>query len=200
MKAEDVTAGETAPLGVRVGESDERYTPGWMLDLAREFHGGPIPLDVCTGPGNPTEALTRYTEREDGLAMGWAHALRIKCDDAAKGLVWCNPPYSRGQVIRWARKAIAEARWGVPVLMLTRADVRTGWFKLLRSNCDQVCLINRSVGFVLADGTQLPGDSVGHALWHFGWRRARFRRVFDPLGWVVDGPGAQERLEAVEVS
>lgn len=176
-----------------MAESDERYTPEFLLKPVREFCGGPISLDVCTAESNPTGAISYWDGPGyyDGLRDSWAGAM-LEATPCKIDVAWCNPPYSRGQVIRWAAKAIREALDGCEILMLTRADVRTAWFRLLRENCDQVCLINHSVGFVLADGTQLPGDSVGHALWHFGGHRSRFRGVFEPFGWVVDGPGVQE--------
>lgn len=184
--------------------SDERFTPEWLREVVEVFVGGPVGLDVCTSEANPMGADEFYTptghyfegaqvlgSRGDGLKQGWNRDVDGN---------WCNPPYSRGEVIQWAGKAVSEARDGCDVLMLTRSDVRTGWFKLLRENCDAVCLINRSVGFVLPDGTQLPGDSVGHALWYFGRQRARFRRIFEPLGWVVDGPGVQDTEGAADAA
>jgi len=123
-------------------------------------------------------------EGGDGLEVSWYAS------------VWCNPPYSRGQVIRWARKAIQEAVCGSEVLMLTPADVSTAWFRELRENCDAVCLLRRRVGFLRPDGTAMPGAKFGSAVWYFGPRRRRFDRIWGEHGHVDHGLGPLEVEEA----
>lgn len=169
-------------------ESDIRITPEWLLDVVRDFCGGPIPLDVCTEQDNPTKALAFYVS--DGLARGWPYTF------------WCNPPYSRGQVEKWAMHAITEARLGACGIMLTKDDCRTAWNRLLMENADCRCRINRGVGFLEPDGkggySQLNGPMWGSALWYFGPQRRRFDRVFSRIGEVTHLLGPQEVQEAAE--
>lgn len=167
-----------------MSDSDVRLTPPWLLAVVREF--GVITLDPCTVAHNPVGAMRFYTEAQDGLRAPW------DCDG---GLVWCNPPWSRGQVHKWAGKAISEALGGCEVIMLTLADVRTGWFDGLADNADAYCLINRSVGFLeLVDGVwkQKPGHTMGCAAWYWGPQRRRFDRVFSAIGRVTHGLGPKE--------
>lgn len=169
---------------IEVLESDVRLTPSWLLDVVRQH--GVITLDPCTVDANPTGAMRFYTPAQDGLRASW------ECDGR---LAWCNPPWSRGQVIRWADKAIVEARLGSEIIMLTLADVRTSWFRKLADNADAYCLINRSVGFLeLVDGAwkAKPGHTMGCAAWYWGWRRRRFDRVFSAIGRVIHGLGPEE--------
>ena len=59
-------------------------TPGWFLDLVRRV--GPIALDPCTTPDNPTRAWNYHSlgNTDDcGLYASWAR----------NGLAFINPPY-----------------------------------------------------------------------------------------------------------
>lgn len=162
--------------------SDERYTPEWLLDIVRTFNGGDIELDVCTAPSNPTRAIGFLTIVSNGLEQAWT----------PYGLNWCNPPYSRGEVIQWVTKASEEASQGCEILMLTQADVSTQWFRAARSSADCVSLLRKRVGFVTPDGKAMPGAKFGSAMWYWGRRRARFGRFFGgDVGWVLQLPGGE---------
>jgi site-specific DNA-methyltransferase (adenine-specific) len=79
----------------------------------------------CLDPASPDPAVTPcerfYSVRHDGLAHPWLGEL-----------VWCNPPYGRGQLQRWILKAIAEQQAGnarklallVPARMETEGTCR----------------------------------------------------------------------------
>lgn len=169
-------------------------TPPWLRDLVHGF--ATIALDVCTEPENPMDALACYVEpgrhssvryehirAVDGLSQDWAPIV-------PRGTIaWCNPPYSLGQVIRWAKKAVAEADAGADVVMLTQADVSTKWFHFLRTHADSVCLLGRRVGFITPGGSQMPGAKFGSALWYLGSRTKSFRNHFCEYGWVVSCEG-----------
>ena len=82
-----------------------RTPPGLFTDLSARY--GPFTLDVAAdarnhlcdhwyGPGGLAE---------DALAVSWRHP-----DGTVRA--WCNPPYSRGMIDRFMRKAAAEARLG----------------------------------------------------------------------------------------
>jgi hypothetical protein len=68
--------------------SDDCYTPRWVFD-AMGLH---FDLDVAAPLGGPRHvpASSYYTAADDGLTQPW------------RGLVWCNPPYSRFRP--WAEK------------------------------------------------------------------------------------------------
>ena len=155
-----------------MSESDERYTPPWVRDIVHRF--GPIALDVCAPVGaNPMEAAVTYTREDDGLSKPWS----------VTGLNWCNPPYSRGQVIRWAECAVSQ--YGAESILLTQADVSTAWFGYLWDHCASVCLFGRRIGFVRPDGSAMPGAKFGSAFWYFGTDTYEFESVFGEHGKVV---------------
>lgn len=176
--------------------SDVMITPKWLADIVREFADDAISLDVCTQPDNPLAAKRFFsgngTPQDDGLIQLWDR----------HGVNWANPPYSRGQVIRWATKAVREARDGCEIIMLTKDDCRTEWNGVLKSNADARCRIAKGVGFLEPDPEggyrPLPGASWGSALWYFGHRRRRFERVFSRIGEVTHLLGPQEILEAAQ--
>lgn len=74
-----------------------------------------VSIRYC-GPDHPNPVW------RDGLTAEWRRAL------IPRQVVWCNPPYGRGQIVRWCRKAVEEAAKGVTTIMLLPADTSTGYF------------------------------------------------------------------------
>jgi len=83
--------------------SDEFYTPRWLLDALPL-----VDLDPCSPPHRPVRAARHVVgvEGGNGLAIPWS------------GIVWMNPPYSRGNLPRWTAKAAAEIRAGNAELVI----------------------------------------------------------------------------------
>lgn len=174
--------------------SDIRITPPWIVAVAKEFAVPRTLHDVCTESDNPIGADSWWSWHEgvgvDALCASWT---------GDGGTNWCNPPWSRGAVATWAAKAAREARHGAEILLLTLADVRTGWHAQLAENADARCQISRSVGFLeptTVDGVrsykQLPGHTMGCTVWYWGRRRRRFARVFGEIGEIIHGLGPRE--------
>jgi hypothetical protein len=113
---------------IRKSNDQTWMTPQNILDCARAYFRGPIPLDPATSAGNWTRA-TRYfcgpepkftpackgvdndelaRARRDGLAEPW---------DAP---VWCNPPY--GSALKdWLLKMRIESERGTPIISILPA-------------------------------------------------------------------------------
>jgi site-specific DNA-methyltransferase (adenine-specific) len=96
--------------------SDTWATP-WRLFRAASERFGPFTLDVAALPWN-AKAPRYFTPLDDGLAQSW------------RGRVWCNPPYSRGNLEAWTAKAYAEveARRAQLVTCLVPAWTSDGWW------------------------------------------------------------------------
>jgi site-specific DNA-methyltransferase (adenine-specific) len=96
--------------------SDEFGTPDYIFGpLDREFH---FVRDVAASDRN--HKVSRYFTKEDNaLEQDWGDP---------GDTVWCNPPYSRGNVEAFARKADAESTRGVTTVMLVPARVEQPWF------------------------------------------------------------------------
>jgi phage N-6-adenine-methyltransferase len=82
---------------------------GFKLDAAASAENAKC-ADYC-GPDHP------IASRRDGLAASWA-----------PGPVWLNPPYSRGELVKWLAKATREAAAGVTTVALLPVDTSTIWF------------------------------------------------------------------------
>lgn len=91
----------------------EWETPQDLFDaLNEEFH---FTLDVCATPEN-TKCPVYFTKKDDGLKQSWS------------GICWMNPPYSRGIIEKWMKKAYEESRRGIIVVCLVPAKTDTAWF------------------------------------------------------------------------
>jgi hypothetical protein len=65
-------------------ESNEQYTPLWLLDIAHEILGPGIDLDPASSrrANKSVGAKTIFTEKQNGLVQDWSFARTI----------WLNPP------------------------------------------------------------------------------------------------------------
>lgn len=167
---EDVFASvpTVAPAG-----SDERYTPRWLLDAARQVLGG-IDLDVASNEiaQRSVQATRYYSQADNGLIQPWA------------GRIWCNPPYS--DPLPWVERLIGFHRAGdVPAaLLLLNVATTPAWARLLWGGGYPVCLFFSRIQFVKADGTVDGRNNSDQFLWYFGRQRRRFTRVFGQYGTI----------------
>lgn len=106
---------------VNTKPSDEFGTPKEIFDMinkAIQIDGHPaFTLDACATIRN-CKVKKYFTKQQNGLVQSW------------KGeTVWCNPPYSRGNLEKWVKKAYLEAAFNdVFSVLLVPANVGTGWF------------------------------------------------------------------------
>lgn len=156
--------------------ADDWRTPCDVLESVRLV--GPIALDPCTTVDNPVGARLWITTEDDGLTMDWLEALRG--DAAGPGLVYVNPPYSKGAA--WAEKIVAEAAQGVEVVTLTAARTDTRWFYRLVWDTAQAVCFQR--GRLVFDGA-LHGAPFPSAFVYHGPRPWAFEQAFHGRGRVV---------------
>lgn len=148
-------------------ESDTRFTPQDVLDVVREF--GVISLDPCTTRDNPVNASFFYTEDDDGLQQPW------------RSLTFWNPPYSRGQIIKFARKAEESWRLGqVESIGLVPADTSTWATQFMWHTANAVAFWSKRICFAGSSGSKFA-----NAFFYYGERTGRFKRVFQPHGCVA---------------
>lgn len=157
--------------------SDVRFTPEHVLDVVREF--APIGLDPCTTPENPVDAVWWYDGADEGC--GLSRSWNIVSDPEHGGVVFANPPYSRGELLKWARKAVDEWQQNqVESLVLVPADTSTRASQLLLAEANAVAFWRHRVCFA---GEQ--GAKFANAFFYFGERQGRFKRVFSPHATVI---------------
>jgi site-specific DNA-methyltransferase (adenine-specific) len=102
-------------------DSDEFGTPDALWSqLDGEFH---FTFDACATPQN-SKTPGYWTKQEDALKQDWS-GLRV----------FCNPPYSRGNVKDFFFKAFQETRKGncQLVVLLIPAYTERDWFHKYRN-------------------------------------------------------------------
>ncbi len=140
---------------------DSWQTPPYLFSaLHKEFGFG---LDLCA---NHTNALLRnYLTKEDNCLERWRnwHSL------ANKRPIWCNPPYSRGQIPAIMAEAKIQAeKNGATTVFLVPADTAASWFPF--EDAKEIRFISGGrVAFVHAEsGRTINGNTKGSALCIFG--------------------------------
>lgn len=111
--------------------NDERRTPKKFFDCVN----GLFQFTVDAAASDDNHLVDHYWTKEiNGLAMNW--------NDHT---VWCNPPYSRGQLKQWVLAAIRN-RYAT-TLMLTPADCSTVAGQLALNYATNICFISERLRF-----------------------------------------------------
>lgn len=132
-------------------DRDSWVTPKWIAEAV-----GAWDLDPATNVRSHIQALDHFMlERgQDGLALA-----RGVSKDAR---VWCNPPFSRGQVIRFVR-----AYGHTNFCFLLRLDPSTDWFAELEPRVG-LFLVPREqrIAFDAPPGVRSSSTPFPHALFY----------------------------------
>lgn len=102
-------------------DSDEFGTPDYIYNaLNEEFQ---FTIDVAATAQN-TKCAKFFTKEDNGLLQSWANEV-----------VWCNPPYSRGNVKDFATKALVETQQleCLTAVLLVPTKTEQDWFQNFRS-------------------------------------------------------------------
>jgi len=131
------------------GSTDWRTPPG-LFAFAQTLVGRAFELDAASTPEN---ALCPR-KLEDGLTDPW---------DA---VAFCNPPYDRGSIGKWTRRAHGQVASGVCPLavLLVLVDTSTKWFHRAVEQASGVVLLEGRVRYLHPDGTQAKTPSFGSGL------------------------------------
>lgn len=158
-------------------ESDDWYSPAWLVEAARQVLGG-IELDPasCDAAQKVVQAGAYFTKADDGLAISWFAET-----------VWLNPPYS--QPLPWIQKLL-RAFDGDDVeaaLVLVNLTGAAEWARLLWHRDFPVCVFDKRVGFWRPSGETKGGDRDQMAVLVCGPhdpRRERFEAIFSAYGAI----------------
>jgi len=108
----------------------------------------PPELDVAAASGNK-QAARYFTAADDALTCSWE----------SRGLVWCNPPYTRPGP--WVDKAVEERTRARLIVMLLPAAVDTKWWRVLHRRASEVIHIWPRVCFLDPDTLKPYGRPPG---------------------------------------
>jgi len=118
-------------------DSDEKYTPNWILDLTQSVMGG-IDLDPAADPKHRVPAVRHFTKDDNGLEKGWS------------GKVFLNPPFSNTSdwvkhlCIYFHSGAVTEAIVLLPVMALNNKSAKL----LMKGTASAFTLIGRNISFL----------------------------------------------------
>lgn len=159
-------------------DRDSWMTPAWVVELAREIMGS-IDLDPASNERAQAtvQATTHYTIHDDGLAHEW------------EGNVYCNPPYSKGLIDRFAHHAIAQWRRGEinQMILLTNTSSAARWYQALVEECTVMAFPSPRIQFVHPH-LQTNGNNYDQTCFYFGDRWRRFTRAWWARKSAVVGP------------
>lgn len=185
-KPETVSGNDDAPAFRNAGEgkwnparpsSNEWYSPSWIVEPARTVLGG-FDLDPasCAEANETIRAARYFTANDDGMAQPW------------RGRVWCNPPYSDRDLVRWVTKLVEAFDSGdVPeAVMLLPAYTETKMSQTALARCKAVCFPARRVQFN-RPGLPATNPPAASMLVYFGARVERFRAAYSDRGLVLPG-------------
>lgn len=124
--------------------NNERYTPEYIIQLARKTMGG-IDIDPasCEVANNSLVKATRYFDKEtNGLHQEW------------HGRIWLNPPYERGLIESFVDKLLEEYRVGrtTEAIVLTHNASETRWYGRLLEESTAICIVSGRIRFYAING------------------------------------------------
>lgn len=123
-----------------VTQKDKWETPNhiyYKLDM--EFH---FTLDPCCEPGT-AKCSKYYTLEDDGLTKDWQGET-----------VFCNPPYSNGNIDLWMKKCYLESlKLNTTVVALVAVSTSAKWWHKYVINKAELRFVERRVRFVGAPFT-----------------------------------------------
>lgn len=160
------------------GKSSEWYTPPLYIAAARRVMG-PIELDPasCEVANRTVQAERFITREQNGLMQPWV----------AKS-VWLNPPYGKtprgkSNLEAFTSYLLEQYRCGhtqQAICLVPTGSISTSWFVPLWDF--PICFPGYRIRFLLEDGTQSDGPSLGTCLIYLGPHIDRFIEVFDQFG------------------
>ncbi|UKA12947.1 phage N-6-adenine-methyltransferase [Photobacterium damselae] len=140
---------------------DSWQTPPYLFEtLHKEFCFG---LDLCASHSNAI--LSNYLTKEDNALQSWRNWHTL----AHKRPVWCNPPYSRGNIPAFMTEAKRQAdENGATTVFLVPADTAASWFPF--DDAKEIRFIRGGrIAFVHAGtGRVISGNTKGSAICVFG--------------------------------
>lgn len=129
----------------KVGRQDWE-TPNWLFeqwDSIFNFH-----LDVCATDQNHKNTDTYFTIKDNALERDWHlnHPYyKTRC--------WMNPPYGRGEVEKWVRKAHEESKKSCLIVGLLPVSTSSNWWQKYVLQSDLIYYLPKRVRFVGATGS-----------------------------------------------
>lgn len=145
---------------------DSWCTPLWLVDLLTGGRDGLFDFDPCSNPRSHALARDRLTQEDGGDGLLDEHPPGTYLDAGGifrvlpSARVFVNPPYSRGQAIRWIR------HWQhADFTFLLRWDPSTAWWREIMRHTACVWFPDRRIQFEPPPGIAGRNNPFPHALY-----------------------------------
>lgn len=113
-----------------VNKKDKWATPQYFFDNLNKKYN--FTLDTCCEI-ETAKCKKYYTEEENGLIQDWSDEV-----------VFCNPPYSRGNIDKWMKKCYEESLKGTKIVALIPVSSSSKWFhNYVWNKCELIFLDKR---------------------------------------------------------
>lgn len=170
------------PLSAHDGNTDDSYTPAFVIAAARAALGR---IDLDPASSQIAQATVRATTwcgldhtdpaRRDGLAVPWS------------GAVWCNPPFSGGNLLRFTERLLTAYHAGdvTSACLITRCDSSAAYSQLLRQHSTASCWPKTRLNFkqpYKRDGVGSGSPNFTTIIWYLGSSPGRFIAAFSAIG------------------
>lgn len=140
-------------------KSDEQTTPKWLFDILNDIFK--FDLDAAATKQNALCEMY-YDQHANGLERRWGNS------------TWCNPPYSRGSILPFVKKAENEYLFhGINSLLLLPGDFSTNWFFEAYQKCTGIFGYNGRLKF---NGSK-DCAKFGSALVLYGYNKTKFLKL-----------------------
>jgi hypothetical protein len=175
--------------------TNEWYTPSRYVEAARQVMGS-ITLDPasCAFANQIVKADCYYSKEENGLNYPWF------------GNVWLNPPYGKtlqggaSNLAYFTGHLLEQYECGntkQAILLIPVNSITTSWFASLWDF--SLCFPWYRIRFLLPNGKQSDGPSLGTCFVYLGMNIQRFIEVFSEFGTIA-GRISEKRNQAKNLS
>lgn len=147
-------------------DKDLWETPWEVVGAVKKRVGMPVVLDVCA-TAETAKAVPFFGPGgicQDAFDVSWGRIMDeeyvsgVQLGYAGTGMAWMNPPYSRGNLNRWTRRAKEFAQSGYFIACLVpHAPDTTWWQENIEPQASLILMPTKRIRFLRPDGT--PGDS-----------------------------------------
>ena len=131
--------------------NDEWRTPPYLIEEVADTLGKYFVFDAACTKENAVVFQDKHYPEYDLLKVDWLDYVK----DTNTQMVWCNPPYSRGNIDKFVAKGGQEFRdYGIWSVFLVRADTSADWFQKARKyDYASIYFLPRRVRFVGASAS-----------------------------------------------
>lgn len=166
--------------------NNEWSTPSKYIESARKAMGS---IDTDPASNETAQKLVKaevyYTQKTNGLNKSWA------------GNVWLNPPYGRGETVKFCSLLIEQFNNGDTdqAIVLTNNVTDVNWFaETIETVASAYCFPDHRIQFVAPEGTKVSSNAQGQVFSYIGGNPSAFMEEFKQYGLCLTPKQVKDQL------